>query len=510
MDRQKESCYMSIDLKSFYASVECKALELNPLTTNLVVADASRTEKTICLAVTPALKQYGIPGRARLFEVVQKVREANALRRRKAPGGVFKGKSCDAGELEENPSLEIDYLVAPPRMALYMKTSTKIYNIYLKYIAPEDIHVYSIDEVMIDASSYLDTYKLTARELAMKMILDVQKETGITAAAGIGTNLYLSKVAMDIVAKHIEPDENGVRVAELDEMSYRRLLWGHRPLNDFWRVGRGYSKKLEAHGLYTMGDVARCSLGGPGDYHNEELLYKLFGINAELLIDHAWGYEPCTMKEIKAYRPEASSIGSGQVLSCPYEWGKARLVVREMADSLALDLVSKGLASDQLVLIVGYDIDNLTTPEIRQKYKGEITTDMYGRKIPKHAHGTVNLTCKTSSSRMITDAVTELYDRITDKNLLVRRLNLVAGKVTEETAVFQEEVYEQLDLFTDYAALREKQETEKKTREKERKMQQAMLDIKHKFGKNAILKGMNLEEGATARERNAQIGGHKA
>jgi len=507
---QSEKSYLSIDLKSFYASVECQERGLDSLVTNLVVADASRTEKTICLAVTPALKRYGIPGRARLFEVVQKVREANALRRTHASGGVFSGKSCDAGELDADASLEIDYLIAPPRMALYMKYSTRIYNIYLKYVAPEDIHVYSIDEVMIDVSSYLGAYRLTARELARKMILDIQKETGITATAGIGTNLYLSKVAMDIVAKHIEPDDNGVRIAELDEMSYRRLLWGHRPLTDFWRVGRGYTKKLEAHGLYTMGDIARCSTGGPGDYYNEDLLYKMFGINAELLIDHAWGYEPCTMKEIKAYKPEASSIGSGQVLSGPYEWEKARLVVREMADGLALDLVSKKLVTDQLVLTVGYDIDNLMIPEIRQQYKGEVTTDMYGRKIPKHAHGTANLNRQTSSSKLITDAVMELYDRIVDKKLLVRRLNLVAGKVVEEAAVVQKETYEQLDLFTDYQALKVKQENEKKALEKERRMQQAMLDIKLKFGKNAILKGMNLEDGATARERNNQIGGHKA
>ena len=510
VDKRCEACYMSIDLKSFYASTECRERHLDPLTTNLVVADASRTEKTICLAVTPALKKYGISGRARLFEVVQKIREANALRRKKAPGGVFTGKSADARELEANPALEISYLVAPPRMALYMKYSTEIYNVYLKYVAPEDIHVYSIDEVMIDASSYLDTYRMTARELAMKMILEVYRETGITATAGIGTNLYLSKVAMDIVAKHIEPDENGVRIAELDELSYRKLLWGHRPLTDFWRVGKGYTKKLEAHGLYTMGDVARCSIGGSGDYHNEDLLYKLFGVNAELLIDHAWGYEPCTIREIKAYKPEANSVGSGQVLHCPYEWDKARLVVREMADSLALDLVSKKQVSDQLVLTVGYDIENLTKPEIWDQYKGEVTTDMYGRKIPKHAHGTVNLRCRTSSSKLITQAVMELYDRIVDKKLLIRRLNLAAGKVVDEADVVQEETYEQLDLFTDYLALKEKQEAEKKVLEKERKMQQAMLDIKKKFGKNAILKGMNLEEGATAMERNTQIGGHKA
>lgn len=507
-DNQK--IYLSIDLKSFYASAECRERSLNPLTTNLVVADASRTGKTICLAVTPAIKRYGVPGRARLFEVVQKIKEANAIRKKKAPGGVFAGKSCDIRELDADPSLEISYLIAPPRMALYMKYSTEIYNIYLRYVAPEDIHVYSIDEVMISVEAYLDTYQMTARELAMKMILEVQRETGITATAGVGTNLYLSKIAMDIVAKHMEPDENGVRIAELDEMSYRELLWGHRPLTDFWRVGRGYTKKLEAHGLYTMGDVARCSIGKPGDYYNEDLLYKLFGINAELLIDHAWGYEPCTITDIKGYRPENNSVGSGQVLTCPYEWDKARLVVREMADSLALDLVSKKMVSDQMILTVGYDIENLTDPERQKQYKGEVTIDVYGRRIPKHAHGTINLKRQTSSAKLITDAVMELYDRIVDPGLLIRRLNLVAGKVMEESHVIVEETYEQLDLFTDYAALKEKQEAEKHTLERERKMQQAMLEIKKKFGKNAILKGMNLEEGATAMERNQQIGGHKA
>ncbi len=503
--------YISIDLKSFYASTECRERKLDPLTTNLVVADSSRTEKTICLAVTPALKKYGIPGRARLFEVVQKVKEANAIRKRNAPGGVFTGESYDAKELEENPSLAISYLVAPPRMALYMKYSTRIYNVYLRYIAPEDIHVYSIDEVMISAGAYLGTYKMTARELAVKMILDIEKETGITATAGIGSNLYLSKVAMDIGAKHTEPDENGVRIAELDEMSYRRKLWSHRPLTDFWRVGRGYAKKLEAHGLYTMGDIARCSIGGPNDYYNEDLLYKMFGINAELLIDHAWGYEPCKIEDIKGYRPENNSVGSGQVLTCPYEWDKARLVVKEMADNLALDLVSKKLVSDQMVLTVGYDIENLTDPDRRKRYAGEVTIDVYGRKIPKHAHGTIHLERQTSSAKRITEAVMELFDRITDKNLLVRRLNLVAAKVEDEGRVMnQKEEYEQLNLFTDYLMEKEKQEAEQKALERERKMQQAMLDIKKKFGKNAILKGMNLEEGATTMERNQQIGGHKA
>jgi len=506
----QELTYISIDLKSFYASAECRERGLDPMTTNLVVADSSRTEKTICLAVTPALKKHGIPGRPRLFQVVQMVKEANAKRRRNAPGGVFTGKSYNAKELAENPSLEIDYLVAPPRMGLYMRYSTQIYNIYLRYIAPEDIHVYSIDEVMISAGAYLGTYKMTAKELAVKMILEIEKETGITATAGIGSNLYLSKIAMDIGAKHAEPDENGVRIAELDEMSYRRTLWSHRPLTDFWRVGRGYAKKLEAHGLYTMGDVARCSIGKPEEYYNEDLLYKMFGINAELLIDHAWGYEPCRMENIKSYRPENNSVGSGQVLTCPYEWDKARLVVREMADNLALDLVNKGLVTDQMILTVGYDIENLTDPERRKQYKGEVTVDVYGRRIPKHAHGTIHMDRQTSSAKLITEAVMDLFDRIVDPKLLVRRINLVAGKVAFESEVkAQKETYEQLDLFTDYMAVKEKQEEEQKSLERERKMQQAMIDIKKKFGKNAILKGMNLEEGATMKERNRQIGGHR-
>ena len=506
----QELTYISIDLKSFYASAECRERGLDPMTTNLVVADSSRTEKTICLAVTPALKKYGIPGRPRLFHVVQMVKEANAVRRRKAPGGVFTGESYDARELEENPSLAISYLVAPPRMGLYMRYSTQIYNIYLRYVAPEDIHVYSIDEVMISAASYLGTYQMTAKELAIKMILEIKKETGITATAGIGSNLYLSKIAMDIGAKHAEPDEHGVRIAELDEMSYRRTLWSHRPLTDFWRVGRGYAKKLEAHGLYTMGDVARCSIGKPEDYYNEDLLYKMFGVNAELLIDHAWGYEPVKIEDIKGYRPENNSVGSGQVLTCPYEWEKARLVVREMADNLALDLVNKGLVSDQMILTVGYDIENLTDPDRRKQYHGEVTIDVYGRRIPKHAHGTIHLEKQTASTKMITNAVMELYDRIVDKNLLIRRINLVAGKVLYESDVkVQTETYEQLNLFTDYMATKDKQEAEQKSLEKERKMQQAMIDIKKKFGKNALLKGMNLEEGATMKERNRQIGGHR-
>ncbi|MCI8578753.1 MAG: DNA methylase [Lachnospiraceae bacterium] len=506
----KPRTYVAIDLKSFYASVECVERHLDPLTTNLVVADKSRTEKTICLAVSPSLKAYGIPGRARLFEVVQKVKEANRLRLGDAPGGQFCGSATDDRKLRTDPSLSIDYLVVPPRMAHYMEWSTRIYQIYLEFIAPEDIHVYSIDEVLMDVTDYLDTYRLTARELARKMIQAVLTATGITATAGIGTNLYLAKVAMDIVAKHIPPDAVGVRIAKLDEDSYRRLLWSHRPLTDFWRVGNGYARKLEEHGLFTMGDIARCSLGKSRDYYNEELLYKLFGINAELLIDHAWGWEPCRMEDVKAYKPESNSIGSGQVLSCPYTFEKARLVVREMADMLALDLVDKGLVTDQMVLTVGYDRENLTDPEISKGYKGPVTADRYGRKVPKHAHGTANLAKQTSSTRLITEAVLELYDRIMSPGLLVRRIYLTACRVIAESSVVEEERMEQMDLFTDYEALERQRREEALELERERKMQQAMLAIKKKFGKNAILKGMNLEEGATAIERNRQIGGHKA
>lgn len=506
----KQRTYIAIDLKSFYASVECMDRGLDPLTTNLVVADQSRTEKTICLAVSPSLKAYGISGRARLFEVVQKVKEVNARRQAAAPGRQLTGSSSNAPELTANPSLAVDYVVAPPRMAQYMKTSTEIYQVYLKYIAPEDIHVYSIDEIFIDATNYLATYGLTPRELAMKMILDVLQTTGITATAGIGTNLYLCKVAMDIWAKHIPPDKNGVRIAELDEMSYRHNLWTHRPLTDFWRVGRGYAKKLEAHGLYTMGDIARCSIGKTTDYYNEELLYKMFGINAELLIDHAWGWEPCTITDIKAYKPESNSIGSGQVLQFPYTNDKAKLVVHEMADMLALDLVDKGLVTDQLTLTIGYDIDNLKDPQISSNYHGEVTVDRYGRAVPKHAHGTANLEVYTSSTKRIVAAALDLFTRITNKDLLVRRIYLTANRVTEESSAPSKQGMEQLDLFTDYAALQRQQAEEEAALEREKRMQQVMLSIKKRFGKNAILKGMSLEEGATTINRNKQIGGHKA
>lgn len=503
----KERTYVCCDLKSFYASVECVERGLDPMTTNLVVADKRRTEKTICLAVTPSLKAYGISGRARLFEVVQRVAEINAQRRWNAPGHQFSGASWNDPEVRQDLSLELDYIVAPPRMAHYIDWSTRIYQVYLKYIAPEDIYPYSIDEVFMDITNYLDTYKMTARELTRTIILDILKTTGITAAAGMGTNLYLAKVSMDIVAKHVHADKDGVRIAKLNEMTYRRLLWNHRPLTDFWRVGKGYAAKLESNGLYTMGDIARCSIGKPTDYHNEELLYKLFGVNAELLIDHAWGWEPCTIADVKAYKPENKSIVSGQVLQCPYTFEKARLVVREMADALALDLVDKGLATNQLVLTVGYDIENLSVENYR--YQGPVTTDRYGRKIPKHAVGTENFDY-TSSATDLLRAVCILYDRIVDRDLLIRRLSISANRLLDESAVPGDDECEQIDLFTNYAD-REKQKAEADAAHaRERKIQETMLDIKKKYGKNAILKGMNLEEGATAKERNQTIGGHQA
>ncbi len=508
MGRQRT--YLCIDLKSFYASVECMERGLDPMTTHLVVADASRTEKTICLAVSPSLKAYGIPGRPRLFEVIQKVGEANNQRQRVAPGRKFSGESCNAAELKNDPSLALAYITAPPQMARYMEKSAEIYNIYLKYISAEDIHVYSIDEVFMDVTSYLKTYQLTARELAMKIIHDVLHTTGITATAGIGTNLYLGKVAMDIMAKHVQADKDGVRIAELDEATYRRALWTHRPLKDFWRVGRGYAKKLEENELFTMGDIARCSLGQKTDYHNEDLLYRLFGVNAELLIDHAWGWEPCTIAQVKAYRPQSTSLGSGQVLQYPYDFAKGKLIVREMTELLALDLVDKRLVTDQMVLTVGYDIENLSDPARKKAYKGQVTTDFYGRSVPKAAHGTANLDGQTSSTRLIVEAVMALYERIVDGNLLIRRVNLVANRLADESSVHEKQTPEQLDLFTDYVALDAKREAEKEALAEEKRLQLAMLSIQKKYGKNAILKGMNLVEGATTMQRNQQIGGHKA
>ena len=496
--------YCCIDLKSFYASVECRERGLDPLKTNLVVADKSRTEKTICLAVTPSLKAYGIPGRARLFEVVQKVKEVNYERKMKAKNHKFEGLSYDDIELKNNSNLELDYIVAQPRMAKYMKYSTSIYNIYLKYVAPEDIYPYSIDEVFIDITNYLKTVNMTPRQFVTAMIYDVHKTTGITATAGIATNMYLAKVAMDIVAKHIKPDAKGVRIAELDEMQYRKLLWNHRPITDFWRVGNGYAKKLEANNMFTMGDVARCSV------NNEELLYKLFGINAEFLIDHAWGYEPCTMKDVKEFKPSTNSISLGQVLSAPYNYEQAKLIVKEMTDSLVLDLVEKQLITNQLVLTIEYDIENLISYEIKKSYNGEITTDRYGRNIPKHAHGTINLKEKTSSTKLILEAIQELYERIMNKNLLVRKIYVVANNVVNENAVEETKQNEQISLFVDYKKQKEEKEEKNSERKKENNLQHTILDIKKKYGKNAILKGMNLEKDGTMKDRNSQIGGHKA
>lgn len=562
---QKDLVYIAIDLKSFYASVECVERGLDPMTTNLVVADLSRTEKTICLAVSPSLKAYGISGRARLFEVMQRVREVNAERQMRSPDRRLEGASCDDTELKASPEKALDYIVAPPRMSLYIEYSTRIYEIYLKYVAPEDCHVYSIDEIMMDVTHYLDTcapgasyhacpgeadripprrdtpgtpphvcsdrmgglsatrefwhaetvpgpakYGASARELAGRIIRDIHTVTGITATAGIGTNLYLCKVAMDIVAKHIPPDKNGVRIASLNEKSYRRILWAHRPLTDFWRIGRGYAKKLEEYGMFTMGDIARCSIGKPGEYYNEDLLYRLFGVNAELLIDHAWGWESCTMADIKNYKPSTSSVGSGQVLHHPYSAGEARMVVREMTEQLVLDLVEKGLVTDQIVLTVGYDIGNLSDPAVRRPEQTEVTTDRYGRKMPRHAHGTANLERQTSSTKCIVNAVLDLYDRIINPGFLIRRIYISANRVADEGTAADTPAFEQLDLFTDYARLEQEREEEESERKRERKLQEAMLDIKKKYGKNAILKGANLVEGSTVIDRNRQIGGHRA
>lgn len=486
-----ERTYIAIDLKSFYASVECVERGLDPLTTNLVVADKSRTDKTICLAVSPSLKAYGIPGRPRLFEVVQKVKEINAGRGKK-------GSSFHAEELKEDLELALDYLVAVPRMSLYIEYSAKIYQIYLKYIAPEDMHVYSIDEVFMDITPYLRIYRMSAHELTEKIIREVFDTTGITATAGIGTNLYLCKIAMDIGAKHTKPDKDGVRIAMLNERTYRETMWEHMPLTDFWRIGRGYEKKLSQIGLYTMGDIARCSVGKETDYYNEELLYRLFGIHAELLIDHAWGWEPCTMADIKAYKPEMNSISTGQVLPEPYSYEKTRLAVKEMIELLTLDLMGKGLVTNQIVLSISYDKDNT-------HYKGEFSTDHYGRRIPVHAHGTENLVSYTSSAKLITKAVMKLYDHIVNPDLMCRRITISANHIVSE-ADAAEEAYEQLELFTDL----ETRESMKKELDREKKMRSAVLEIQKKFGKNAVLKGMNLEEGSTAKARNEQIGGHKA
>lgn len=500
-----ERTYIAIDMKSFFASVECVERGLDPLNTNLVVADESRTEKTICLAVSPSLKEYGLSGRARLFEVVQRVKEVNCERRFAATGKRFTGKSTVGSELKEHQDWEVDYIVAPPRMALYIKYSTMVYDTYLKYIAPEDIHVYSIDEVFMDVTPYLETYRTTAHELALRIIRDVLKNTGITATAGIGTNLYLSKIAMDIVAKKMPADKDGVRIAELNEMTYRQQLWDFKPLTKFWRVGNGIARKLARHGIDTMGKVARVSLT------NEDLLYRLFGINAELLIDHAWGYEPCTIDVIKQYKPETNSLSHGQVLTCPYTFQKARIVAEEMAEAAALDLVNKNLLTNQIGLAVGYDIESLNNPDILARYSGSISIDYYGREVPKGANGSIKLNAHTSSTRILTEAVKMLFDKIVNPDLLIRRLNLTLNHViTEEKARELAAQPVQLDLFFDYKAEEKERKKAQKQEEKERKMQEALLDIKRRFGKNAILRGLNLQEGATAIERNKQIGGHKA
>ena len=496
--------YACIDLKSFYASVECRERNLDPLKTNLVVADESRTEKTVCLAITPSLKQYGLSGRARLYEVIAKVKEINKDRKKKNKYKNFTSKSYDDIELQNDPSKELSFIIAKPQMRKYMKYSTNIYNIYLKYLAPEDIYVYSIDEVFCDITNYLKMYKLKPKELITKMIKTVYDETGITATAGIGTNMYLAKIAMDIVAKHTEPNEFGVRIAILDEMRYRKLLWHHKPLTSFWRVGPGLARKLEHNRMYTMGDIARCSI------KNEDLLYKLFGINAELIIDHAWGYEPTEIKDIKSYKPERNSISEGQVLHIPYDYEKTKLIIKEMTDLLSLSLVDKNKITNKLVLTIGYDIENLTNPSISNKYFGEIVSDHYGRSVPKPAHGTININFRTSSSKILLKKIIELYDRIINPDLLVRRINITACDLVDEKEQDKDIVIEQLDLFSNNLKKYEQEEKDKKEQKEENKLQHAMLDIKKKYGKNAILKGMNYEEFGTTKDRNEQVGGHKA
>lgn len=491
--------YICIDLKSFYASVECVERGLDPLKTNLVVADEERSEKTICLAVSPSLKKYGIGGRARLFEVNEKVKEINKIRKKQNNYKPFISKSFNDDELKKDKTKELSFIIAKPRMAHYIDASAKIYSIYLKYLSSEDLFVYSIDEVFADITNYLKYYKLSPKELAAQIINDVYKQTGITATAGIGTNLFLAKVAMDIIAKHTKEDKYGVRIAELDEMTYRKQIWNHKPITDIWRVGKGIASKLEKYGIYTMGDIAKCSI------NNEDLLYKLFGINAELLIDHAWGWEPCTIKSIKSYTPDSKCITSGQVLDYPYDYQKTKLVIREMADLLALELTSKNLVTGKLTLTIGYDIQN-----INNNYQGEITTDFYGRKIPKHAHGTITLNHKTSSSKTIMKSLVNLYDKIINPKLLTKRINLTAVDVTNEKLEEGKARYYQLDLFSDAEKQNNLLEDLEKEETKERKLQGTLLNIKEKYGKNSILRLMDLEKDATTKKRNEQIGGHHA
>ena len=504
-----DKVYAAIDLKSFYASVECVARGLDPLRTNLVVADSSRTEKTICLAVSPALKSFGVPGRPRLFEVIAKVKEINAERLRNSPRHKLIGSSYDTEELKADQSLALDFIRAVPRMNHYMQISGEIYQIYLDHISADDIHVYSIDEVFIDLTDYIRSYRISPRELTMKLIREVYKKTGITATAGIGTNLYLAKVAMDIEAKHSPPDENGVRIAELDDMSYRKKLWRHRPITDFWRIGHGYAGKLAEKGLYTMGDVAKCSVSRDG-YYSEKLLYSMFGINAELLIDHAWGWEPCTIADIKAYTSESSSISSGQVLKEPYSIEDAELIVCEMADTLSLELVEKGLTADQVVLNISYDSENISGTGRGGKYSGETVTDRYGRKIPKAAHGSVNLGRFTSSGRMITDAAVSLYEKIVNKDLLIRYVYVILNHVSPSGENKGTVYPSQPDLFTDYSAEEKREQETEAVLKKENRLQKSILEIQERFGKNAILKGMSFQDKATQIERNEQIGGHRS
>ena len=494
--------YIAIDLKSFYASVECVERGFDPLKTNLVVADAERTEKTICLAVTPSLKAFGVAARPRLFEVVETLREVNALRRAALPGREFTGGSWDADALLADPSLRIDYITAMPRMSLYMQYSTRIYDIYLRYVAAEDVHVYSVDEVFIDATPYLRVYGVSAHEFAVMLIRDVLKTTGITATVGIGTNLYLCKVAMDIVAKKAPADKDGVRIAELDELSYRRLLWDHRPLTDFWRVGPGYARRLASCGIYTMGDIALCSVGGRNEFYNEDLLYKMFGVNAELLIDHAWGWEPCTIPLVHSYRPSVNSISSGQVLPGAYDYKKGRVIALEMADTIAMDLTEKRLVTDQIVLSVGYDTSSLADG---RAYEGRIRIDHYGRPVPEPSHGSLNLSGHTASVSEITQAVAALYDRIADSRLLIRRFNVTANHVISRDAVPDAKRFSQVDLFEELT----RDPAAERAAMLERKKQESILALKHRFGKNAVIRGLDLRDGATTVSRNAQIGGHR-
>ena len=483
--------YACIDLKSFYASVECVKRNLNPLDTNLVVADSTRTEKTICLAVSPSLKQYGLPGRARLYEVMQKIKEINKIRLKDNNYHKSASKSYLDSELKSNKNLELDLIIASPNMKLYIDYSTKIYDIYLKYLSKEDIYVYSIDEVFCDITDYLDTYKLSKEELVTKIIKDIYDTTGITATAGIGTNMYLCKIAMDIVAKHTKPNSYGVRIASLDEMSYRKLLWSHVPLTDFWRVGKGYATKLNEHNIYTMGDIALCSI------NNEDLLYDLFGVNAELLIDHAWGYESCTMKDIKSYKPLNNSISSGQVLRCPYNYNDTKIIIKEMTDSLVLDLVKKNLITDSVALVIDYDIN-------KKQYNGTLTLDHYGRKVPKPSNGRINLDYKTYSQEIIIPKIIELYNKIVNKSLLIKRVTIVFNNLEQESKISNKKIYKQINLFNINKV------NEISRLQEENKLNKTVIELKEKYGKNAVLKGINLLECSTMVERNNQIGGHKA